>query len=319
MPEAGEDPPLGDLHGHFDFRLVAWLRRARGQDDGAVVLREVVVGPLHARLVAARHDDAALELIGHDGLGDAAEELEGALVAGDPIRDLLGAGRFGVGVVRGAQHGDEELDRDHLAGGGLDDPRLLAGVVDEALLAGAMDLAHRQAPALEPAPVELAELGVAVAVRMLLEIFQMEQLERDAGLAPLGMQVGAVGDGAMMRGRGRGPVHAGLQRLVAEGVDLGPIEPGRAGAQHRGTHGPAADPQALRHLPVGAPEAPLLSQDLPCLAHGQSLGGHPSPFRGRTVPADGPASLRCGHRPDHDPPIPVITMPIFLITMDRSS
>jgi hypothetical protein len=79
--------------------------------------------------------------------------------------------RFCVRVVRGAQHGDEELDLDHLAGGGLDDPRLLAGVVDEALLAGAMDLAHREAPALEPPTVDVAELGVPVAVRMLLEVF----------------------------------------------------------------------------------------------------------------------------------------------------
>jgi len=146
-----------------------------------------------------------------------------------------------------------------------------------------MDLAHRQAAALEPAPVDFAELGVAVAVRMLLEIFEMEQLEGDAGLAPLGMQVGAVGNGPMMRGWGRGPVDPGLQHLVAEGVDLSPIEPGRAGTQHRGADGAATDPQALRHLAVGAPEAPLLSQDLPCLAHGQSLGRHPSPFRGRTV------------------------------------
>src|SRR5438094_9832006 len=106
---------------------------------------------------------------------------------------------------------------------------------------------------------------------------------RDAGLATLGMQVGAVRKGAMAGGRRWRAVHAGVQRLVGEGLDLRPREPGRAGAQHRGADGAAADPQALRHLPVGAPEAPLLSQDLPCLAHGQSLGRHPSPFRGRTV------------------------------------
>jgi hypothetical protein len=108
------------------------------------------------------------------------------------------------------------------------------------------------------------------------------------GLAPLGVQVGAVGDGPMTSGRGRGPVHAGLQRLIAESVDLGPIEPSRAGAQHRGPNGATTDPQALRHLPVGAPEVPLLPQDLSYLAHGQSLGGYPSPFRGRGGPTDGP-------------------------------
>src|SRR2546428_13377406 len=106
---------------------------------------------------------------------------------------------------------------------------------------------------------------------MLLEIFEMEQLEGDAGPAPLGMQVGAVRDGAMMRGRGRRSVDPRVQYVVAERVDLSPVEPGRAGAQHRGANGAGADPQALRHLAVGPPEAPLLSQDLPCLAHGHAV------------------------------------------------
>jgi hypothetical protein len=37
-----------------------------------------------------------------------------------------------------------------------------------------MDLAHGESPPLEPAAIELAELGVAVAVGMLLQIFEME-------------------------------------------------------------------------------------------------------------------------------------------------
>jgi hypothetical protein len=118
---------------------------------------------------------------------------------------------------------------------------------------------------------------------MLLEILEMEQLEGDAGLAPLGVQGRAVRDGAMAGGRRRGPIHPGLQRLVAQGLDLGPREPGCPGAQHRHADGATADPQALRHLPVRPPEAPLLSQDLPRLPHGQSLGGHPSPFGGRAA------------------------------------
>src|SRR5207245_149687 len=129
-------------------------------------------------LVAAGDDDAALELIGHDGLGDAAKELECPLVAGDPVRDLLRARGFGVGVVRGAQRGDEEFDRDHLAGGGVDDRRPLPGVVDEQLGAGAMDLAHRQAPAPEPAAIALTELRVAVADGMLLGLFERGRAAR---------------------------------------------------------------------------------------------------------------------------------------------
>src|SRR5436309_13765533 len=37
VPEAGEDPPLRDLHGDFDLRLVPGLRRPRREDDRAVV------------------------------------------------------------------------------------------------------------------------------------------------------------------------------------------------------------------------------------------------------------------------------------------
>ena len=168
-------------------KKVSWRRRARiqrstictatsifglsrgfagpgGQDHGAVVLRELLVGPLQPRLVAAREGDAALELIADHGGGDAAKELEGPLMAREPVGDLLGAGRFGVGVVRGAEDGDEQLDLDHLAGGGVDESGFLPGVVDEALVAGVVDLAHRPAPAVQPLPVALTELGVAIAV-----------------------------------------------------------------------------------------------------------------------------------------------------------
>jgi high-affinity K+ transport system ATPase subunit B len=41
------------------------------QDGGAAVRGEFFVRALQARLVAARHDHAALELIAHDGAGDA--------------------------------------------------------------------------------------------------------------------------------------------------------------------------------------------------------------------------------------------------------
>jgi hypothetical protein len=52
---------------------------------------------------------------------------------------------------------------------------------------------------------------------MLLEVLEVEQFEGDAGLSPLGVQVGAVRDGPMVGGRRRS-IDAGLQRLVGEGV-----------------------------------------------------------------------------------------------------
>jgi hypothetical protein len=181
---------------------------------------------------------------------------------------LLRAGGFDVRVVRGAEHGDEQLDRDHLARRGVDDRRLRPGVVDETLLARPMDLAHREPTPFAPAAVELAELGVAIAIGVLLEVLEVQQLQGDAGLAPLGVQVGAVGDDPVVGGGCRGPVHAGLEDLVGQTLDLAPIEPGRPGPQHRGADGAAANPQALGHRPVALPKAPLLSQNLSDLAHG---------------------------------------------------
>jgi len=64
---------------------------------------------------------------------------------------------------------DEQLDLDHLAGLGVDDVRLLAGVVDEHLLASTVELAHKEPARLEPATVDVTELRVAIAGGVLLE------------------------------------------------------------------------------------------------------------------------------------------------------
>jgi hypothetical protein len=130
-----------------------------------------------------------------------------------------------------------------------------------------MHLTHREPAPFAPAAVELPELGIAIAVGVLLEVLEVEQLQSDAGLPPLGVQVGAIGDDPVMGGRRRRPVHPSLKHFVGQALDLSPLEPGRPGPQHRGADGAAADPQALGHRPV-APEAPLLSQNLSDLAHG---------------------------------------------------
>jgi hypothetical protein len=130
-------------------------------------------------------------LIGHQRRRDAAEEGEGAHVARDEVVALLRRRRLGVGVVGGAQHRDEELYLDGLTGLRVDVVWLLPRVVDEGLVAGAVLLAHGESTRLEPLSVVLAEGRVAVAVRVPLEVLEVQQLQRHADASPLGVHIRA--------------------------------------------------------------------------------------------------------------------------------
>src|SRR5207302_2548526 len=86
----------------------------------------------------------------------------------------------------------EQLAIDTLAGAGVEVVRPLAGIIDEELLAGTVNLAHRQAALRYPATVDLAELRVLVAARVPLQVFEVEQLQRHPGPPPLRVQQGTV-------------------------------------------------------------------------------------------------------------------------------
>ena len=77
VPQPRENPAFGDLDGDFDLRLVARLRRSRGDDRRPVVPRPVRIRPLDRRLIPARIGDAGPQLIRHDHRGDAAKVLHG--------------------------------------------------------------------------------------------------------------------------------------------------------------------------------------------------------------------------------------------------
>ena len=269
VAQAGDDPPLGDLHGDLDLGLVARPRRAGRQDRRPVVRAELGIEALHAGLVATRHGHAALELVAHDGGRHAAEEGEGPRVARDPVGELLRARRLGVRVARRAEHHHEELDRDALARRGIGEARPLPRVVDEALLAGAVDLAHREPAAAQPLPIELAVLRVLVAVGMALQVLEVQQLERHAGLPALGMDQRAV----RLRPRPGSPLAARIeprrQRVVRHRLDRGPgLEPGRPRPLQRAADRADTQADAARHGPVAPAELPLLSQNLADRPHG---------------------------------------------------
>jgi len=92
--------------------------------------------------------DAGLQIVADRLPRGAAEIGEGADMRADPVRQLLAPRRLGVGEARRAQGGDEYLDRDDLAGAGVDHLGGATGEIDKQLLAGDMDLAHRR---LQPA------------------------------------------------------------------------------------------------------------------------------------------------------------------------
>ncbi len=101
-----------------------------------------------------------------------------------PILLPLRPGRFGIDQVRARQAGDKDLRR--AGGAGIDHRQRHAGPIDFERLTGAMQLPHCRRPRAPLPGVEmLAELGVAVALRVPAEIFQPQQPQRHAAAAQL--------------------------------------------------------------------------------------------------------------------------------------
>ena len=131
VAEPGEYPALHQEHAVLRGGLVPGFPRPRGYDDGAVVVGEVLVGAVDVGLVAARAGDGASELVGDPQGGRAPEVLDHVDVGVDPVGQLLGRGRLGVGEAARPEHGDEQLDSPQLPRLPVDQGRPLPGEVDE--------------------------------------------------------------------------------------------------------------------------------------------------------------------------------------------
>ena len=227
---------------------------------------ELFVGAVDVRLVTAGARDGALELIGDPQGGRATEVLDHPGVGADPVGQLLGRGRLGVGEAAGAEHGDEQLHAPPLTRATVDQRRPLAGKVDEGLLAGAMHLPHRRPQPLRPLPVEREEPGAAVAVRVNLGVLFPEQLQRDAVALEFAVNVRVVRPDAVAQ-RGGAGVQPGLERSV---VQLGRQRPAQAllgrplQIQADRAH---ADGAGLGYRPVRQPAFVLEPENLTYLPH----------------------------------------------------
>lgn len=90
------------------------------------------------------------------------------------------------------EYRDEQLDFGHLAGCTVNEVRLLSGVIDEQLVASEVVLPHHEPATLLERAVAVAEGGVLISGGVLLEVLQVEQLERHARSRALAMDPGTV-------------------------------------------------------------------------------------------------------------------------------
>ena len=159
---------------------------------------------------------------------------------------------LGVGEAAGAEHRDEQLDRPQLTRAPVDQARPLAREVDEGLLAGAVNLSHRRPQPLDPLPVELAELGVAVAARMDLKVLLPEQLQRDAVALEFPVDVGAVRPDPVAHRRRAGK-QLRLERRIVQCGRQRPAQPLLRRPLQIQRDRAHADGAGLGYRPVGQP------------------------------------------------------------------
>jgi len=152
----------------------------------------------------------------------------------DEVADALRPRRRREREVRRSEHRDEELDIDLLARQRIDEVRPLARVVDEALLACAMHLPKHDALPADPRTVAIAERRVPEALRVRLQVFEMEQLEGHTRAPELTVDPRRVRLRAIRRSRVLRPaVEPFLERRLVHRVYDIPRQPCRSRAALR--------------------------------------------------------------------------------------
>ena len=179
MAQAGQNPPLDDLHADLDLGLVAGFPNAGGNDGDPVVLGQHLIRGVELRLIPAGLGDPAFEIVGHDDLRHPAKEGKGPNMRGCPVRQRLGPGRLGIGIVGGAQHRHEDLRLAERPGVPVAHRHRLSRIIDEQLLARPMFVAQTAIQGLEPDAISVTEAAVLVAVGMCGLIFLPQQGQGD--------------------------------------------------------------------------------------------------------------------------------------------
>jgi len=94
IAQSRQNPALGDQNRLLDLGLVARLVGPRRQDRHAIMIGELQIAAIQARLVAVRVGDGRFEIVADHELRAAAQKGEQVHVRADPIGNLLAQPRL---------------------------------------------------------------------------------------------------------------------------------------------------------------------------------------------------------------------------------
>ena len=189
------------------------------------------------------------EIVRNHQLRDAVKEPQRPHVRGAPVRERLGPGGLGEGVVRRPEHGDEDLCFAQLPGGALDDGHALSGVVDEQLLAGAVLLAHHYVELRGPRPVLVAEPAVLQPPGVGRLVLLPHQRQRHVRSTQLAVHLAPLRQRALCRAQHRRGKQPPLQRRIVERLWQRPAQTLLLGAADVLPHRRRRHLQASRYRP----------------------------------------------------------------------
>src|SRR5258707_2081572 len=238
--------------------------------------REILVGPVDPRLVAARRRDPSLQIVADKCLRHPAQEGKRIHMGADPIGQRLAEPSLGECVIRRPHDRDEDLGRAHLPGEPVEHRHGIAGEVHEQLFSGRVVLPHGRRDPVAPFDVEVAETAVAVAVvGMVAAIFLPQQRQRYAAAAQVSMDMSQI----RKRLRSRRIVpgwrkELALQRRVVDLLRYRPADANHRGATNILRNRRATNPDRPGDHPIARPTGILQAKNFSNLPHRQSLGGH---------------------------------------------
>jgi len=181
------------LDARFDLGFVTRLARARGNDDGAVVISQFLVAAVEPRFVTTGTDHSGLRIVWDEHPAHTTKGFVGINVAFDPSRRLFIGKSLDESVVAGSEHRDEQGGFADAPLAGVVDRNFLSRPVNEHLLPGFVVLTQDRIDGLLPTLKEFTEAAVAVTLGMVLPILLPQQVQGHAFAAQFLMDLGPLG------------------------------------------------------------------------------------------------------------------------------